>query len=113
MFLGAMGKIKSYIFIIKIFCHFFSAEPGPVKIDPTLASIKERLKQRQEAEIAKKKEEEDNRKKQQWTTATLAPVEDNSTKSSDLNSAKEISEKEKLDPVRPAFAMQMGLKGMH
>ena len=30
-----------------------------------------------------------------------------------LNSAKEISEKEKLDPVRPAFAMQMGLKGMH
>ena len=92
----------------------FSAEPGPVKIDPTLASIKERLKQRQEAEIAKKKEEEDNRKKQQWTTATLAPVEDNSTsgtKSSD--SAKEISEKEKLDPVRPAFAMQMGPKGKH
>ena len=62
--------------------------------------------------MAKKKEEEDNRKKQQWTTATLAPVEDNSTKSSDLNSAKEISEKEKLDPVRPVFAMQMGLKGM-
>ena len=60
--------------------------------------------------MAKKKEEEENRKKQQWTTATLAPVEDNSTKSSD--SAKEISEKEKLDPIRPAFAMQMGLKGM-
>ena len=111
MFLGAMGK--KYIFTIKIFLSSFSAEPGPVKIDPTLASIKERLKQRQEAEMAKKKEEEDNRKKQQWTTATLAPVEDNSTKSSDLNSAKEISEKEKLDPVRPAFAMQMGLKGMH
>ena len=62
------------------FLSSFSAEPGPVKIDPTLASIKERLKQRQEAEMAKKKEEEDNRKKQQWTTATLAPVEDNSTK---------------------------------
>ena len=30
-----------------------------------------------------------------------------------LNSAKEISEKEKLDPVRPAFAMQMGPKGKH
>ena len=66
--------------------------------------------------MAKKKEEEDNRKKQQWTTATLAPVEDNSTsgtKSSDSNSAKEISEKEKLDPVRPQVAMQWGLKGMH
>merc|ERR1712051_1092723 len=60
--------------------------------------------------MAKKKEEKESRKKQQWTTATLAPVEDNSTKSSD--SAKEISEKEKLDPIRPAFAMQMGLKGL-
>ena len=30
-----------------------------------------------------------------------------------LNSAKEISEKEKLDPVRPAFAMQIGPKGKH
>ena len=62
--------------------------------------------------MAKKKEEEDNRKKQQWTTATLAPVEDNST-SGTKSDAKEISEKEKLDPIRPAFAMQMGLKGMH
>ena len=105
------GLCAKTIFTIKIFLLSFSAEPGPVKIDPTLASIKERLKQRQEAEMAKKKEEEENRKKQQWTTATLAPVEDNSTKSSD--SAKEISEKEKLDPIRPAFAMQMGLKGAH
>ena len=103
---------KNY-FHNKDFLSSFSAEPGPVKIDPTLASIKERLKQRQEAEIAKKKEEEDNRKKQQWTTATLAPVEDNSKKSSDSNSAKEILEKEKLDPVRPQVAMQWGLKGMH
>ena len=62
--------------------------------------------------MAKKKEEEENRKKQQWTTATLAPVEDNSTSGTKSSDAKEISEKEKLDPIRPAFAMQMGLKGM-
>jgi hypothetical protein len=43
----------------------------------------------------------------------LAPVEDNSTSGTKSSDAKEISEKEKLDPVRPAFAMQMGLKGMH
>ena len=46
---------KNY-FHNKDFLSSFSAEPGPVKIDPTLASIKERLKQRQEAEMAKKVE---------------------------------------------------------
>ena len=45
---------KKYFHNKDLFCHYFSAEPGPVKIDPTLASIKERLKQRQEAEMAKK-----------------------------------------------------------
>ena len=62
--------------------------------------------------MAKKKEEEENRKKQQWTTATLAPVEDNSTSGTKSSDSKEIPDKEKLDPVRPQFAMQLGLKGM-
>ena len=47
-----MGK-KLYFHNKDLFCNLFSAEPGPVKIDPTLASIKERLKQRQEAKKVK------------------------------------------------------------
>ena len=77
-----------------------------------MASIKERLKQKQEAEAAKKKEEEETKKKQQWTTATMAPVEDVMTKT-DPNSSKEFSDKEKLDSVRPQVAIQWGLKGMN
>ena len=40
----------------------------------------------------------------------MAPVEDNSTK---FEFCERNFGKRKLDPVRPAFAMQMGLKGKH
>ena len=79
-------------------------------MDPTLASIKEKLKQKQEAEATKQKIEEENRKRQQWTTATMAPVD--SEVKPDANMLKEFPDKEKLDPVRPQVAIQWGLKGM-
>ena len=89
------------------FFYFIVAEP--VKVDPTLASIKEKLKQKQEAEATKQKIEEENRKRQQWTTATMAPVD--SQVKPDTNLQKEFTDKEKLDPVRPQVAIQWGLKG--
>ncbi len=78
----------------------------PVKVDPTLASIKEKLVQRQEAEAEKKREREEETRRQQWSSV-LNPVDASGDKDKGRGDGRGGQ-----NDSRPQVAIQWGQRGL-